>query len=629
MCGIAGIIGLDTRQAEPLVSDMLGRMPYRGPDDRGVWSDGDSVTLGHLRLSIIDLSLAGHQPMVSFDDRFVLIFNGEIFNYIELRDELKTLGGTFSSATDSEVIIEAYRIWGADCVSRFNGMWAFALYDQQTKTFFASRDRFGVKPFFYSWDGSVLRFASEMKALLRGEKGDPNWQYFYHFFDRHTPLGSDATVFNGIRHLRPSHSIVIRDNTLKIQRYWQSDPTRPVAYFKTEQATKTAFRELLIDAVRLRLRSDVPVGVCLSGGIDSSTIAMIIASLGVRPETFSTVYTEPKYTEENFIDLVNGAANGNPHKLTPVSGDFFAVLEKIVTHHDEPVRMPGVFSHWHVMECAKNHVTVLLDGQGADEILGGYREFYPAYLQSLLMDMLALRRPLSAVRDFRACTAGLHEHFGAVSPSVSEVLARILPTAVRSALGTRRRKNLLFSVEFLRKFGESATDDKAEASLLRRFPSALDREMYRMFIETNLPMLLRYEDRNSMAFSLEARVPFLDYRVVEFAQSLDYRMKIRGYTTKWILREAFKDLLPREVYERKDKKGFPTPTSEWFAGPLSAEVRRRLKDSPMYDLRIMDRQAVLHLVEEHCSGHFDYDREIFRLLSLDVWLRQRVDQMSI
>lgn len=624
MCGIAGIIGLDSKVAEPLVSEMLRSMSYRGPDDTGLWSDGNLITFGHLRLSIIDLSPAGHQPMHSHDSRFVLTFNGEIFNYIELRHELKNLGCTFSTETDSEVIMEAYRIWGSECVSRFNGMWAFALYDKQKKTFFASRDRFGVKPFYYSWNGSKLRFASEMKALLHNGKGAPDWKYFYHFFDRRTPLGCDQTVFEGILHLRPSHSMTIQDGIMTVTRYWVPNPARSLAHLATEDDIKTAFRELLTDAVRLRLRSDVPIGVCLSGGIDSSTIAMIIASLGVKPETFSTVYHEPKYTEERFIDLVNTATDATSYKLTPKSSDFFPVLEKIVSHHDEPVRMPGVFSHWNVMQCAESHVTVLIDGQGADEILGGYKEFYPSYVQSLLTDMLLCRRPIEAMHHLQACSQGLQEHFGAFQPALKEALARMLPRTLRSAIGAKRRKNILFTEQFLEEHGSVVHDDALEKALLGKFSSALDREMYRMFIETNLPMLLRYEDRNSMAFSLEARVPFLDYRIVEFAQSVDYRMKMRGYTTKWLLREAFKDMLPHDVYARTDKKGFPTPTSDWFAGPLNTEVRRRLLDSPMYDLRIIDRTAVLRMLDDHSSGKADYDREIFRLLSLDIWLRTKV-----
>ncbi len=600
---------------------MLDYQSYRGPDDRGTWSEAD-VTLGHLRLSIIDLSSDGHQPMLSHDSRFVLIFNGEIYNYIELKSELKSAGALFKTATDSEVIIEAYRKWGADCVSRFNGMWAFALFDRHDKTLFLSRDRFGVKPLFYRQDGTILRFASEMKALLTGGKGEPHWTYLYNFFDRRTPLGSDETVFTGIRHLRPGHSMVLTGGKMDIRRYWMPDPTRSSSEHSGDPAR--TLRELVTDAVRLRLRSDVPVGVCLSGGVDSSVIACTIASMGVKPETFSTVYAESECSEESFIDIVNRSIGAHSHKLTPSPDDFFPVMEQIVRHHDEPVRMPGVFSHWNVMQCASGHVTVLLDGQGADEIVGGYKEFYPSYLASLLSDMLLLRCPVGAWRDFQSCTAGLQQHLGASSPFVKEAVAQLLPIAVRRVVGRERAKQRLFTQEFTSQHARSLGENKGEQRLLRQFSSRLDREMWRMFTETNLPMLLRYEDRNSMAFSLEARVPFLDYRVVEFCQSLDYRTKIKGYTTKNVLREAFADLLPPAVVDRKDKKGFPTPLARWLSGPLQIEMRRRLSDSPLYDQRIIDRAEVMTLIDQHTSGAADHERHLFRLLTIDMWLRQYV-----
>lgn len=617
MCGIAGSIGLDPRVANAVVARMLDIMPYRGPDDRGIWSDGN-VTLGHLRLSIIDLSPAGHQPMLSHDKRFALTFNGEIFNYIELREQLQSLGATFTTTGDSEVILEAYRYWGPDCVSRFNGMWAFAVYDRDTQTTFLSRDRFGVKPLFYTNNGGEIHFASEMKALLSVTgKVTPNWQYFYHFFDRCTPLGSDQTVFDGILHLRPSHSMIVCNGNVDIRRYWQPSPQRPLQHDNPVRA----FRDLLTDAVRLRLRSDVPVGVCLSGGVDSSVIATLIASMGVTPETFSVIYKEPECSEELFVDAVNAATGAHPHTLTPGPHDLFPVLERLVVHHDEPVRMPGCFSHWHVMQCASDHVTVLLDGQGADEILGGYREFYPHYLASLLLDMALLRRPADAWGAYQECIKGLQTHMGSSTPSVREAYASLLPHALRSALGRKRAKQQLFHPDFLSRYAGTAIDDATELSLLKKFPSRLDAAMYRMFAETNLPMLLRYEDRNSMAFSLEARVPFLDYRVVEFCHSLDYRMKMKGYTTKWLLREAFADLLPKQVSARTDKKGFPTPTSRWFRNELKDEVRRRLSDGPLYDLGIMHHAEVMRILEQHESGKADRERDIFRLLTLDVWLR--------
>lgn len=621
MCGIAGIVGRSSAEAMPDVVRMLGCMSYRGPDDRGTWGER-TIALGHLRLSIIDRSDAGHQPMFSADDRFVLSFNGEIYNYIELREELRRLGSTFRSASDSEVIVEAYRHWGSKCVERFNGMWAFAIYDRWQQVCFLSRDRFGVKPLFYTWDGKVLRFASEMKGLLHQGKGEPHWQFLYHFFDRRTPLGSDETVFRGILHLRPAHNLTLDRGTLLLQRYWEPCPARARGLYDYNRSVAT-FRALMEDAIRLRLRSDVPVGVCLSGGVDSSVIAMALAAQGVRPQTFSSIYREDAYSEEVYIDAVNEASQAFSHRITPRAEDFFPVLEQIVLHHDEPVRMPGVYSHWHVMQCARGHVTVLLDGQGADEIVGGYHDYYPSYLASLIRDALLLRKPLDALAQFHECAKGIRQYLGGSSPYVYEALSRVIPASVRKILGAQREKEKLFSKAFREKYGHTLPDHQEEKLFLRRFPSLLDREMYRTFVETNLPMLLRYEDRNSMAFSLEARVPFLDYRVVEFCHGLSYREKIRGYSTKWILREAFRDLLPPMIFSRKDKKGFPTPTAEWFRGPLRHAVEKRIAGGAYFDAGLFDRPIVLALLREHMEGEANHERTLFRLLSLDMWLRQR------
>lgn len=627
MCGIAGIIGKSTQEALPEIEKMVGCMPYRGPDDRGTWGEGP-VTLGHLRLSIIDTTDAGHQPMFSHDQRYVIVFNGEIFNYIELRDELKALGSTFKTTGDTEVIMEAYRQWGTSCVSRFNGMWAFALWDRTEKTLFASRDRFGVKPFYYRLEGETVRFASEMKALLRNGKGKPDWQYFYGFFDRHTALGSDRTVFEGILHLRPGHSFTWKNGTMTIMRFWEPNPAASREKYDYRDPVATC-RELMMDAVKLRLRSDVPLGICLSGGVDSSVIAVAMKALGVTPHTFSIVYDEVAYSEKQFIDVVNKAIGAESHMRTPHSTDFFSTLDQIIAHHDEPVRMPGCFSHWHVMQCATDHVIVVLDGQGADEVFGGYREYFPAYLASLFRDIASLKHPIDAIAQARACLQGIEANIGGSRQVLTEAVLQTIPTALRSAIAHASEKQALFSPTFHQRFGTPLADDPEELEYLSRYSSVLDREMCKTFAETNLPMLLRYEDRNSMAFSLEARVPFLDYRVVEFAQGLSYREKMQGYTTKRIVREAFKDLLPTEVLNRKDKKGFPTPASVWFRGPLQQEVRSRIENAVFNDLDLFDRGRIRTIVDEHMNGKVDHERIIFRLLTLDLWLRTYADTSDI
>lgn len=619
MCGIAGIVGSRTTEALPLIKGMLDTMPYRGPDDRGVWGEGD-MTLGHLRLSIIDRSSGGHQPMVSEDGSFVLVFNGEIFNYLELRDELISLGSSFHTRSDTEVLLEAYRQWGVECVERFNGMWAFALWDRRKKQLFCARDRFGIKPFYYRLNGHQLSFASEMKALLSLRSAEPDWQYYYHFFDRRTSLGCDRTVFRDILHLRPGHTLVWQAGVVTIRPFWEYDPDAFRARMDDGDPV-VFFRELFVDAVRLRLRSDVPVGVCLSGGIDSSAIAVVLAQLGVIPHTFSTVYVEPDYNEAIFIDAVNTATDARAHRITPSPGDFFPILDQIVRHHDEPVRMPGVFSHWCVMQCAAPHVTVLLDGQGADEIMGGYNDYFPSLLAEHLRRILHLRHPLHSTRALFETLQALPREKGiAAFPLLREALVRFLPQ-LRQWRARPRQKDHLFTAAFCAQYAYPFSAIPEEEVLLGRAPTLLDAEMYRTFRETNLPMLLRYEDRNSMAFSLEARTPFLDYRIVEFCAALPIEWKIRGAETKRIVRAALHDLLPPLVRSRRDKKGFPTPLTLWMRGPLRAELRRRLENGAFLDAGVIEGSALRLLLDEHLDGVADHERTLFRLLTLDRWMR--------
>lgn len=434
MCGIAAIVGGAFEHVA--VERMLDSIPWRGPDSRGVWRSEEAM-LGHLRLSIIDTSEAGYQPLWSHDGRYVVVFNGEIFNYIELRQELQAAGAVFRTTGDTEVILEAYRHWGKQCVSHFNGMWAFALWDTGEKSLFASRDRFGIKPLYYRMQGKTLLLASEMKALLVESKSAMDKSYLFAFFNRKTSLGDDRTVLADIRHLQPGHSLLWQNRNITIERYWESNPQAFRQRYSYEDPVAT-FRELLTDSVRLRLRSDVPVGISLSGGVDSSVIAMLTAS--VTPHTFSTVYQEDGYSEEQYIDAVNQAIGVEGKKITPRSADFFGAMEQIVAHHDEPVRMPGVFSHWQVMNCAHNSVTVIVDGQGADEIVGGYTELFPAYFASLARDMLSLRQPLEAWRQasaFRQSPRGPKVNY-------TEAFLQAMPQSLRALLRRSSLKTQLF-----------------------------------------------------------------------------------------------------------------------------------------------------------------------------------------
>ncbi len=615
MCGIAGKIKFNNGRVERSeILKMLDVMKYRGPDDRGVFAE-ESAGLGHLRLSIIDLSSAGHQPMESKDGNFSIIFNGEVYNYPELKKELELAGIHFRTATDTEVILEAYKKWGSECVKKFNGMWSFAVLDKKDKKVFLSRDHFGIKPMFYYLDGSVFCFGSEMKAVLAsGIKKEINRPFLYRFLSRDTVYGSDETVFKNIKILPPAHNMEINFSgkpEIKIWRYWDfsfADFRRKYDY----SDAVSAFRGLLTDSVKLRLRSDVPVGVCLSGGIDSSVITCILSkTFGLKVETFSSSYKEPGYSEKEFFDEVNKECGANPNFIEAGAEDFWETLESLVRHHDKPVRMPGAYSQWNVFKCASKKVTVTLDGQGADELLAGYKVFSPYYLA----DILKSGKVRYFFEEIKKLGANLPPDY---RKTVLKILFPFLSSAKQAVFPSDVWQNQILSDNFIK---ESAGTDLRLKKEPKIFTSFLNQELYRNFVNTNLPMLLDNEDRTSMAFSIEARVPFLDHRLVEYSFGLNYGLKIKDGVMKYILREAFKDILPKKVYERKDKKGFPTPLEHWFRKDLKDGIKNAIESNEFGIENILDRDKVRAIFEKHLSGK-DYSRLLWRALNAHEWLEQ-------
>ena len=609
MCGIAGVIKFkNERVQQKEVDKILDTFVYRGPDDRGVFAE-DNVGLGHLRMSIIDLSEKGHQPMFYGGDNLVLVFNGEIYNYIELRDELKAKGYEFGSDTDSEVILASYKEWGDECVKKFNGMWALAIWDKKNRRLFASRDRFGIKPFHYFENGNEFVFASEIKGLLAylGKKPEIDDQFLYNFIDRHIPYENKETVYKNIKILLPAHNLIIENGKVRLSRYWDVDLKKIKEKYDYENPIKT-FRKLLIDSVKLRMRSDVPVGVCLSGGIDSSVIAGIITKiLGLKIDNFSSIYKEKGYGEEEFIESAVEKFKTRPHYIHPNTENFKEILDKLISHHDLPVRMPGTYSQWHVMKCASEGVVVTLDGQGADELVGGYHHYYPFYLATLLKDFKIFKF-LKTRKEVKERLSHIYD---------KDVLKSFIPKWILGIKKKQRWQDKVLSDGFLKRVKGNFQSESAP----KKFRNNLNQALYETFVSTNLPMLLDFEDRISMAFSLEARVPFLDYRLVEFVFGLDYKWKMNGYTTKHILREAFCDILPKEIYERKDKKGFPTPTEHWFRNELKDYLKEIFNSDSLKEHGVFDQEKVNGLFEEHLAGK-NNERLLWRVLTTELWMRK-------
>ncbi|MFH1454333.1 MAG: asparagine synthase (glutamine-hydrolyzing) [Armatimonadota bacterium] len=628
MCGIAGIINLNNESVEKeALLSMLKTIKHRGPDGEGILID-KNIGLGHVRLSIIDLSELAHQPMSYGDENYWIIHNGEVYNYIELREELEKKGYKFRSASDTEVILASYLMWGESCVNKFNGMWAFVIYDVKNRKIFASRDRFGIKPFYYHKNNSSFVFASEIKALLINNPGlkNPHYSYLHYFFNTGALDDADDTFYKDIKALPPAHSLTIEGNQLKIYRYWDYYESSRESYDYTKP--EETFLELLTKAVNLRLRSDVPVGTCLSGGLDSSSIVTLSSKMiEARMHTFSSIYEDKDCDESYYINIVNNFNNTISHQVFPESKNFMDILKKIVYHQDEPSAGPGLYSQWHVMQLAQDNVKVLLDGQGADELLGGYFYFFEHYLSSVKKEnntgsLDLARRILNEYPKIKELTN--MEFCGGKVEMLREVL---LPRFLNNLL--RMPKINLFKKEgssvFHPEFVFAAVKDRLVRTNGRKFKNDLDNASYAALTRTSIPALLHYEDRNSMAFSIESRVPFLDYRLVEFCMGLPFEEKIKEDTTKVVMRKALKDVLPREVVERRDKKGYPTPFARWLRSDIKNDVADILLSEKSKNRNIFNHKEVEKQFRKHVTGEADLSWQIWRYLTTEVWFREFID----
>jgi asparagine synthase (glutamine-hydrolysing) len=591
---------------------MARTLDHRGPDGDGSFAD-QGVALGFRRLAIIDLSDAGMQPFGSDDGALQLLHNGEIYNYRELRRELEARGHSFRSQTDTEVVVRAYEEWGDRCVERFNGMWAFALWDGRKRRLFCSRDRFGVKPFYYSWERERFAFASELKAFAAAASPEPHLPAVRDYLEQGYVEHTNDTFFAGIRKLPPAHSLVVDERGLRTERYWSLEPRDA-----PDNAADTV-RELFLDAVRLRLRSDVPVGTCLSGGIDSSAIVCAVDHLlrteaenarpvGDRQRTFTAFFDERGFDERPYAEAVVERTRSQPHWVTFDERELVDVLPSIVRAQDEPFGSTSIVAQWFVMRAAKQAgLTVMLDGQGADETLAGYHGYFGPFFADLLRQG-QLRELGAELRAYRT----LH---GAGVGTAAVALARpFLPERVRWAARGRLKGGAALVHPDL----PPSTVDHANGY----GGGYLRRQMHLILTRRGLPELLHYEDRNSMAHSLEARVPFLDYRLVELLFSLGSGDLIERGRTKAVLRRALGDLLPPVVRDRVDKLGFVTPEAAWLRnglGELAADVfaSREFSERGFVDAAAARRSLARHRSGERAAGF-----ELWRALCVELWARE-------
>ena len=579
MCGIFGIVNKDGNADADIVTRMTNLVAHRGPDGQGVLVRGN-VGLGHRRLAVIDLSKEGAQPMRSITHPVWIVFNGEIYNYRELRSQLRCAGYTFHTSTDTEVLLAAYLEWGTDCLQHFNGMWSFAIFDERCSTIFCARDRFGVKPFYFADTQGAFVFGSEIRQLLYFlDRRVPDQELVKDFLVTGLTDHTNRTFFSGIQKLEPGQMLQISSlsGEFSVSKFYR--PQLKIESLITSNDAALKIRALLEDSVRLRLRSDIRVGSCLSGGLDSSILTAIGSKNesgdNARPFYSITATSEYHPNEEYFAGLVSHQCELEWHTIKPSYDDFSSNLDGLIEAQEEPFAGPSVMMQYLVMRHAqKDGTSVLLDGQGADEIFLGYNRYLPMWL----MWLLSREGFISFLRAIRSVLK---------APSIVTTRGLLVYSLGGSSV---RIRELFYRVRY-----PFLKDKKLPGALTSLTRNRRDpHEVQNIEINlTSLPMLLRFEDKNSMRFSIETRLPFLDFRLVEFALSLPVTAKIAKGWLKWPLRNAMHDMLPGEVRWRRDKIGFAAPEESWLTlhgDKMRTAILRSQFVRHFVDMDVLDRK---------------------------------------
>ncbi|MEM3393931.1 MAG: asparagine synthase (glutamine-hydrolyzing) [Candidatus Methanomethylicia archaeon] len=602
MCGIAGYFGLRNFK---LLKKMLKAIKHRGPDDEGIFLD-DDVGLGNRRLAIIDIK-TGKQPIHNENKDVWIVYNGEIYNFLELKDELEKRGHRFYTKSDTETIVHAYEEWGINCLKKLNGMFAFAIWDKRKKTLFLARDRFGIKPLYYYFSDGKLIFASEIKAILEDKSISiiPNDKVIYKFLVYSFNDDADETFFKNIKRLLPAHYMIVNEDGIKIRKYWDLKINRKLKNLKSEYEIAKELYTLLEDSIKRHLISEVPIGTCLSGGIDSSTIACIINKflknnnsivkiIGKIQKSFSAVYDDKRVDERKYIKEVLKFTKIEKNYTFPSSKKLWKDLKKIIYFQDEPFLGPSIYAQWEVMKIASKKVKVLLDGQGGDEIFAGYIPYYGIYFRNLLKE----KKYFQLLKEFLLS------------------LDLTLPFIFR-----------YFSQKKIENEIKKMLNERIVKKYEKKFKSKwicnnLDEFLYMEITKTSLPRLLRYEDKNSSAFSIEARVPFLDHRICEFIFSLPISVRIKNGWTKYILRKAVDGIVPEKIRWRRSKIGFAVPEKRWLL-ELKDEIMKVFLSKEFRNRKYFNQEEIVKKFREFCNNKLneEYVRIFWRILILEFWLR--------
>ncbi|MDJ0927439.1 MAG: asparagine synthase (glutamine-hydrolyzing) [Gammaproteobacteria bacterium] len=641
MCGIVACLSFDRTASVDVetVRRMTDTLVHRGPDDQGVWTDGP-VGLGHRRLSIQDLSAAGRGPMQSADGQLVISFNGEIYNFLELRSELEKLGHWFRTGTDTEVALYAYREWGTEALQRFNGMFAFALWDKRRRRLFVARDRFGVKPLVYYQDNERFLCGSELKAILadRTVPRELDPVSLHHYFSLMS-IPTPFTVYRGIKKLRAGHYLLVENGRVQERPWWK------LGFVDTDGATESEILEniesLLMDSVRLRQISDAPLGAFLSGGVDSSVACALAKLSSSSLRTFSVAFAGNEWHDEGPYALKVAKHIGSTHTEIDLQPDFLSMLEKVVDHYDEPFSTPSSLAIYAMAQETVRHVKVVLTGDGGDEVFGGYS--YRHTVPDERFDRLN-KLPLSAIRSIRSQNPvppvtwrmpnWLRRAYQlGIALTTPDETIRVWRYLQMFLYFNEREKFLLYTPEWAEHLrsqaGFSSTYDYLYDHLPANAPNRLAR-----WLAFDLRTQLEYEmlakvDKATMAWGLEARNPFLDYRLVQYVVGLPHQLMARGREGKILLKRIGEKLVPHDVLYRP-KHGFNVPIDNWFRGPLPAPIGEAM--SP----EMTDRQGILRadtvgkVIDRHRQDKsVDLAFPIFTLAWFQMWLAQQEDPPSI
>jgi asparagine synthase (glutamine-hydrolysing) len=614
--------------SRPVLEAMRDVITHRGPDEEGIFVDGN-VGLGHRRLSIVDVA-SGHQPMTNEDASLHITYNGEIYNHADYRESLEAHGHVYQTHCDTETILHLYEEHGSACVDYLRGMFAFAIWDQRKHELFIARDRLGVKPLYYVHrdDGSLF-FGSEIKAVLEAGAVRPeiNYPVLSDYLANHATSGEE-TLFRGVKRVLPGHTLTWRDGEVNVRRYWDVDFTKDGADTRDDKTYIQEWSELFRESVRLRLMADVPLGMFLSGGIDSSAIAAMMSQMVSEPiKTFSVAFAEREANELEYARLVAETYKTNHHEIVVSPEQFFEALPRLVWHEDEPLAHPSSVALYFVSHLAAQHVKVVLTGEGSDEMLAGYGRYrrtlwnlsmgrrYNKLAPSFARD--ALRNQIENTLPNGRLRQKLMRTFLVLSPELESIYFdnfAVFPAPMQQHMFTRETRARMHEI-----------DPYAE---LRRVlartkdMSLLDGLLY-ADIKTYLHELLMKQDQMSMATSLESRVPFLDHKLVEFTARMPDSMKLRGGTTKYVLREAMKGVLPEKILTRS-KMGFPVPIGAWFRGPFKSIIDEYVLSDRALSRGIFAPDFVRQIVSLHQAGE-DHAERLWSLLNFEIWQRQFFD----